>query len=294
MLMAPAAVHAQYITEAPAGGFDISKGKNYVVFYAPADIVTQMGSKIKSNQLLDKNGVNSTCDYWGDNPSLSVCNADAGLKNSWGGNDCFDITPTGYWGFAGTACFRAITDKFDLSMLDDDYILHIGFCNNSTVTGTGYNFIFADGQVKLYAGPKTRPASGFTKVGTAPNDSKWYYIEMTVAELKQKFTAFKLQKTTDGNFFQFAFEAGTASTVTTMLEPGAIVYTYTVTALKSALGMDAFFFYKKDTGSAVESITVENPGEEAVYDLHGRRTTMDHPGIYIVKTATGTKKVVVK
>ena len=47
LLMAPAAVQAQYVNEAPAGGFDFSSGKDYVVIYAPEAQVSAMGSKIE-------------------------------------------------------------------------------------------------------------------------------------------------------------------------------------------------------------------------------------------------------
>lgn len=53
MLSAAANVNAQYISEAPAGGFDFSTGKDYVIIYAPDAQVTAMGDKVLSNQNLD-------------------------------------------------------------------------------------------------------------------------------------------------------------------------------------------------------------------------------------------------
>ncbi|MBR1687473.1 MAG: hypothetical protein IJ710_02950 [Prevotella sp.] len=299
LLMASAPAQAQYTTAAPAGGFDINTGTDYIVFYAPKDIVNQMGSKVLSNQQLDADGIVSTCDYWGDDngPGLSVCNADAGLKNSWGGDDCFNITPTGLWGGVGYACFRSITTKFDLSMLTDDHILHIGFCDNGNVTsGDQFHIIFADGKVKLFLGSASR-VTGYTKVGSVNYDKKWYYIEIPVSTLKSLFGAsgFGAKQMTDNNFFQFGFEKGTASSVSTVLEPGNKYYTYTVSSLKSAAGIDAFFFYKKDT-SGINGTVSDTADDEvqAVYDLTGRRTEMNRPGVYIVKTAKGVKKVTLK
>ena len=95
MALCAANSFAQYSEAAPAGGFDVSKGSDYVVFYAPSAFISSIESNglMLSNQNLDPNGAISTCDYWGENPNLSVCNADQGDTNSWGGDACFSITP---------------------------------------------------------------------------------------------------------------------------------------------------------------------------------------------------------
>lgn len=291
--------YAQYTTDAPANGFDINGGKDYVVFYAPQDIITRMGAKIKSNQCLDPESKISTCDYWGNNPDLSLCNAESGLKNSWGSDVLFNVTPTGFWGGSGTACFRGITQIFDLSMLDDDHILHIGFCNSGVKTSTSYEFAFRGAKLQVI----NRAAAGALKVSavpaiaTAPSKAAWKYIEISVADLKKKFPKIELTKgAKEENFFTFAI-AGTKSTVSSILEPGAEVKTYDVTNLQSALGFDSFFFYKKDTSNGINDIqTSENINNDiqAVYDLSGRRVENPSNGVYVVKTAKGTKKVILK
>lgn len=296
MALCAANSFAQYSEAAPAGGFDVSKGSDYVVFYAPSAFISSIESNglMLSNQNLDPNGAISTCDYWGDNPNLSVCNADQGDTNSWGGDACFSITPTGYWGGAGTACFRSITQKFDLSQVTDDHILHFGIMDNdgSTVTkNTGMTLIFGDNDaVKLYAGSKSR-LSGYTKVGALPKNGGWQYVEIKVSQLKTLFTNLKLQQQTDNNFFKFAFNNGTASTTSTEQEPGSPVYTYTITNLGSVIGLDAFFFYKPAEASGISEMAAEGQVQQ-VYDLSGRRAEMNRPGVYIVKTANGSRKVV--
>ena len=290
------AANAQYIEEAPAKGFDVNSGTNYVVLYAPDSFVGAMGDRLESDQRLDGSGETSTCDYWGTNPSLSVCNAETGLKNSWGGDNLFNITPTGYWGGSGTACFRSVSQTWDLSTLADDHILHIGFCNSGAATSTSYKFEFCG--VKLQVTSKTRPASGYLKVGdipaiaSAPSKATWIYIEIPVSVLKESFVKNTLgTSVTGGNFFTFSLD-GTASVVDA--EPGDPVNTYTVTTLKSALGFDSFFFYKKKTSGIEDNVIDADEQVEAVFDLTGRRVENPSKGIYIVKTNKGVKKVALK
>lgn len=300
MALCAANSFAQYTEQAPAGGFDVSKGSDYIVFYAPASFVSKIeaNNTMLSNQNLDPNSVTSTCDYWGTNPDLSVCNANQGDLNSWGDDDCFSITPTGFWGGSGTACFRSITDKFDLSQVTDDHVLHLGIMNNdgSSVTkNTGMTLIFGDGDaVKLYAGSKSR-LSGYQKVGNLPKNGGWQYVEIKVSQLKSLFRSLKLQKQTGDNFFQFAFDNGTASTCTKEQEPGSPVYTYTITKLGSVIGLDAFFFYKPADVDGISEMKTEGESQvEQVYDLSGRRAEMNRPGVYIIKTNNGTRKVIKK
>ncbi len=59
MALCAANSFAQYTEQAPAGGFDVSKGSDYIVFYAPASFVSKIeaNSTMLSNQNLDPNSV---------------------------------------------------------------------------------------------------------------------------------------------------------------------------------------------------------------------------------------------
>ena len=63
-MFAMTSAHAQYITEAPANGFNFANGKDYIVIYTPEAQVTAMGSKVLSNQNLDPNRVDNQFYYW--------------------------------------------------------------------------------------------------------------------------------------------------------------------------------------------------------------------------------------
>ena len=133
------------------------------------------------------------------------------------------------------------------------------------------------------------------------NDGKWYYLDIPVSALVDEngdfgFTYDFSKPITDG-VFTFSFNKPKCSkTKKTGPAPGESVYTYEVTELGSALSLDHVFFYVPNT-SAINDLTTDNSGNndiKAVYDLSGRRTEMNRPGIYVVKTAAGMKKVAVK
>ena len=64
-LLAAGNICAQsYITPAPEGGFNTATGKDYVVLYAPQNVIDAMGTKVISNNNLDKDEVNNYLEYW--------------------------------------------------------------------------------------------------------------------------------------------------------------------------------------------------------------------------------------
>ena len=90
-VMVPASAQTGYVTEAPAGGFDFSTAKDIVVLYAPDEVITKMGDKIKSNQNLDPTNTNNQFFYWvtdWDKKDLTLVNVDReGATNSYGGSN---------------------------------------------------------------------------------------------------------------------------------------------------------------------------------------------------------------
>ena len=109
-LMAGGIASAQsYITPAPAGGFDPAAGKDYVVLYAPQSVIDAMGTKVISNNNLDKDEVNNYLEYWvtdWDKKDLTLYNVPPteGDLNSFGGEEFVNATPLYAW---GTGVFMA-------------------------------------------------------------------------------------------------------------------------------------------------------------------------------------------
>ena len=78
------------------------------------------------------------------------------------------------------------------------------------------------------------------------------------------------------------------------LEPGQEIADVTITELGTALAIESIFFYIP-TANGIDDIQASADDKaQAYYDLSGRRVENPANGIYVVKTAKGTKKVVIK
>lgn len=309
MTLLTTATFAQYINEAPAGGFDVTTGKDYVVLYAPENIISAMGTTLISNNNLDPTQTNNLLEYWvtdWDKKDLTLYNVpEEGGKNSFGTDDYINATPLYEW---GTGVFIPKAKSYDLSQVTDAHHIHIGL----------RDFGSAPSQYKFAIGSqKTIKTNGFQievnidyaaedgeYVGVGKiaggNDGKWYYLDIPVSALVDEngdfgFTYDFSQAITDG-VFAFSFNKPVCSTAKkTGPAPGESVYTYEITKLGSALSIDHVFFYVPTSDGISEMKVSSNSDDiEAVYDLSGRRTVMNRPGIYVVKTAQGMKKVTVK
>ena len=301
-VMVPASAQTGYVTEAPAGGFDFSTAKDIVVLYAPDEAITKMGDKIKSNQNLDPTNTNNQFFYWvtdWDKKDLTLVNVDReGATNSYGGSNMLSITPQWAW---GTGYFGAIGSyKYDLSMIDDDYYLHLGLCDFGNADSK-YKFEFGNTDVKgnhfdLEVNlDKGKTNGDFVGVGNMKRDGKWYYIDIPVKDLVDEDGDFGFSYDWSSkitNPFLFSFDSPTTSKMSKVLEPGAAVYTYTITKLNSAVSIDGVYFYKKDSASTgIKTVsTARGKADGAWYNLHGMRVEKPSKGVFI----HNGRKVVVK
>lgn len=301
---------AQYITEAPAGGFSAGSGKDYVVLYAPDKVITDLGDKIVSNNNLDQTQNDNVLEYWvtdWDSKDLTLYNVpEEDGKNSFGTSDYINATPIWEW---GTGVFVAKAKSYDLSAVTPEHHLHIGLRDFGSAPS---QYKFAVGSQKTIKNngfqievnvPYGDADGDYVGVGSIAggNDGKWYYLDIPVSTLIDENGDFGFvydfsQPITDG-VFAFSFNKPVCSTATkTGPAPGESVYTYNITKLGSALSIDHVFFYIPTGETAISDVTSSATGNDikAVYDLSGRRADMSRPGIYVVKTDAGTKKIAVR
>lgn len=304
--VAAAASAQTYITAAPAGGFDVNSGKDYIVLYAPDDVIAAMGSKVIANENLDQNQVDNYLEYWvtdWDKKDLTLYNVPAaeGETNSFGGTDFINATPLYAW---GTGVFMPKAKAYDLSKVTNNHRVHIGLRDFGS-SPSKYQFsigsqktIASNGFQIMVGKPLGDAVGNFVSLGSLPsgNDGKWYYIDVPVADLIDPNGNFGFEYNfsapiSDG-VFTFTFNDPVCSTATKSgPAPGESVYSYTVTKLGSALSLDHVFFYIPDA-SGVEGITVA-PEEvvEGIYNITGRRVENPGTGLYIIKSNLGTRKV---
>ncbi len=306
LLVSPSVKASDYITASPTGGFDLSQGKDYVVIYAPDEVITGMGSKIASDQNLDATQTKNSFLYWvtdWDSTSLTMINVEEdGVTNPYGGTDFLNMTPVYDW---GTGQFTATTgNEYDLSMIDSEYILHMDLRDGGnaesqykfTIGNTAKTGGTFDLAVNLDLGEMSGTLVG---VGSMPHDGNWYCLDIPVSDLidEDGDFGFDLSGFTTGitTCYTVGFNSPTCSVTTSKLLPGDEVKTYTITTLNSALSLGSVYFYKADSSaSGISEVAVSSDEEADVYDVMGRRATMNTPGIYLVKTANGVKKVLKK
>lgn len=307
LLGGTAAFAQSYITAAPEGGFNVNAGKDYVVLYAPADVMERMGSRLISDQNLDKDQVRNYIMYWvtdWDSKDLTLYNVpEEGVANSFGGEDYINATPLYAW---GTGAFTPKSTPYDLSKVTDNHYLHIGLRDFGSAPSkyrftVGPNESILTNGFQIEVGSDKGAANGdFVGVGKMPNgnDGKWYYLDIPVSDLIDENGDFGFAYDFSKPFgatesaFTFSFFEPTCSTVTKSgPAPGETVYDYEVTQLGSALSLDHVFFYIPD-GTGVENVTITDSEAVTYYDLQGRRVTNPTKGIYIAKTTNGVRKVV--
>lgn len=309
-ILSAATVCAQsYISEAPAGGFDVNGGKDYIVLYAPAEIIAQMGSKVITNNNLDETQVNNYLEYWvtdWDKKDLTLYNVpgEPGDVNSFGSEEFINATPLYAW---GTGVFMPKAQPYDLSKVTNQHHIHIGLRDFGSKPSkyqfsVGSQKTIKNNGFQIMVGASLGQGSGdYVGIGSLPNgnDGKWYYLDVPVADLVDENGNFGFEYNfaspiTDG-VFTFSFNSPECSTATKSgPAPGETVYSYTITKLGSALSLDHVFFYVPDN-SGVEAVAVDaDETVQAVYDLTGRRVENPANGIYVVVTNLGTRKVYVK
>lgn len=303
-MLATTAVSAQYITEAPAGGFDMNNGKDYVIIYTPQAQVEAMGDKILSNQNLDPEMEKNQFYYWTadwDKTLFTLYDIEDTQKNSWGGDDKLNMTPLFAW---GSGNFSAKSQNYDLSAVTDDHVLHIGFMNIGAETATKqFHFQLgpsANNSFMLQANTPVGQAAGdYVGVGAATDVNKWYYLDIPVKDLVDPDGNFGYEYDFStpykGDAFVVGFTSATVSTYTAgAVDPETGMKRITITKKGSALALDAVYLYVPDESAGVDNIVMDNDGKDANswYSIDGKRMNAkpSTKGLYI----HNGKKYVVK
>lgn len=315
MALISTASFAQYVTETPAGGFNLNNGKDYIPVYLPAPQLEQIKDKILTDNNLDPTQTNNSLDFWiddwmGDKASkvqAYVVPEGTVEKNSWGGSEYIGITPIGYKVAAGV--FTAHAKKYDLSKLTDDHILHIGICDCSgqMYMGQGADLIVAFGQNANNADfnlcfNKTGGADGIDiPVGKIKSGKIWHSLDIRVGDIRDENGEIGIPFDWDDNIDAFVLMqcADNSRTILSTakyypLEPDQKIADVEITKLGTALAIESIFFYIPETNGIEDIEASAGNNQQAYYDLSGRRVENPSNGIYVVKTAKGAKKVVIK
>lgn len=281
---------AQYITEAPAGGFDFSKGKDYIVLYAPADQETAIGDKMLTNQNLDPNMVKNQFYYWTaewDAKLFTLYDIEDTQDNSYGGSNKLNMTPLYAW---GAGHFGAKSQKYDFSSITDEHILHIGFMNIGSATASNnFKFIFGPGGDNGFSLVVNKelgtPVGTLVGVGMAPDLNKWYYLDIPVKDLVDEDGDFGFEYDFSSPMtiaFNAGFEGATPSKFNKgPVDPDTGMYSITITQKGSAMAIDGVFLYKADGSAGINDLKVTKKNNDAIYNLAGQQVSKNYKGVVI-------------
>lgn len=282
---------AQYITEAPAGGFDFTKGKDYVVLYNPQPQMEAIKGKILADQNLDPDQVKNQFFYWvadWDKKLFTLYDIEDTHNNSYGGDDKLDMTPLYNW---GSGHFGGKSQKYDLSSITDDHILHIGFMNIGSATATkNFKFIFGpggDNGFSLVVNKAVGATAGdLVGVGMAPDLNKWYYLDIPVKDLVDEDGDFGFEYNFSSPMeiaFTAGFDGATESKYTKgAVDPETTMYKITITEKGSAMAIDGVFLYKADESAGVNEVKAATKADNgAIYNLAGQQVSKNYKGVVV-------------
>jgi hypothetical protein len=275
--LVPTALHADGFTTKSLNDdgtttFDFNNTKNYVLIYCGDEEKEAMGTKVKADYRV--NDTNNFLYIW---ESTYTAKDASGMINSFG-------APEGYIDFlvsdkkwSGFGFASAEVGK-NLSMLDDSYYLHFAMKGTDSKAHASHAIIIGDEANKTQA-KFTIGATGFVDNGTTykvladfNRDGEWYSFDIPLSTLKIMGCDFSKATNYMGNVFS-ALSGGTTGT---------------------EFICDGIFFYQKNT-TGIDNVNSEESQSKSIYDISGRQVkSMKTPGMYVIKSAQGTKKVLVK
>ena len=261
------------IKKASEKPFVFSKDETYYLITLDADTKS---ANLDKDQIVDIGPNESTRNLfpW----ENTVVDAVADGDNSFG-------VPGGYtaWVTADNATWSGLGFNIDrtgltsLEGINQDYSLHFAIKSSTTQP---IDVVITDGNDKALHFVLGQENYGENvPVGDFERDNTWYNVDIPVSYLMRKGLDFRSAKVYGGNIFSIML--GTQ---------GGLKCDY-----------DAIFFHgPKGTATGIENTTVAadkayGAGATAIFDLQGRRVdNMAAPGIYIIRTPQGVKKVLKK
>ena len=247
---------------------------------------------------LEPNGTTRHVYPWGG--TLDGCSAPD--DNSFGIGSGYMSWLSTRQGWLGLGYYIQPGTGLDLSGITSEYTLHFAVKSTSTVN---YHYTVIDGNGKschLNLGPDDAWEDNATvrPIGDFERDNTWYAVEVPVSYLmKQGLDFATATNFRSGNVFNIT---AAANSVTGEQIDGRVV----------PVDYDAVFFYGPAPVATGISTMHNSQGtmhsaqgtmHHEVYDLHGQRVgnaqcimhnAQVKPGLYIVRTSTGAKKIYVR
>lgn len=260
------------IAKATGKPFKFSKDETYYVI--ALDNITK--SDLDKEQIVDI-GPNESTRFlypWED----TVTPGKAEGNNSFGNDGGYTSWVVGAKGWSGLGYSIGAIGLTSLQGITKDYSLHFAV---KSITTQSVMFTITDGNGKAYKMVLGKDAyDNVAPAGDFERDNTWYNIDIPMAFLIKQGLDFRTAKVYDGN----------------------IISVLCGTKEGNILDYDNIFFHgPKATTTGIENVIIPNGNANngniptEIFDLSGRKVnSMDAPGIYIIRSAQGVKKVMKK
>ncbi len=254
-------------------------GRDFIIFSTNGSVTEKMKAEDTDGRksiLLDcRDGVNGTkFNNWADGNSYKPGTQSGTVPDSFGGDEGWlDFTTNGGWTGAGFIN----GDGIDLTVLDEGN-WHLHFAMRGT-DACSHQIGF--GEAKFTIG--SRPfAGGVPVLGNYMRDGEWYSFDIPFSTIKALNTGIF----PDSNGGQKAYR-------------GNLIWFMSGGGQGDEIQLDNIFFWRdKSSVTAIEGVQMSgsaNTAAKGIYDIAGRKVQgMSRPGLYIIRTAAGVKKVIVK
>ena len=262
------------ITKASEMPFQFSKEDTYYIITLDSDTKKE---NLDDDQIVDigPNESNRFLYPWGDTvtPGAAIGGNSFGVE---AGYTSWETLPDKGW--SGLGFYIDRPGLTSLAGINKDYSLHFAIKSSTTQP---IDIIVADGNKKEYHLVLGQENYGDNKpVGDFERDDTWYNVDIPMSYFIRQGLDFRTAKAYEGNIFS--------------------VMLGTVGGMKC--DYDAVFFHgPKDKTSGIEQVTVPsqnglNPNiPTEIFDIQGRKVqSMAAPGIYIIRSAAGVRKVLKK
>ncbi|MCR5077168.1 MAG: family 16 glycosylhydrolase [Prevotella sp.] len=257
--------------------FDIADAQDVVLIGTSLGVTEGFNGRILKDYNVDD--VNNFLYVW---DGTYTSNTPEGV-NSFGYAEPYSYYKVGTAGWSGLGYASPAGKGKDLSMLDDTYYLHFA------MKGTAREAHLVEiGNAKLGIGDFNDNGTVTRSFANYTRDGKWYNFDIPFAEIRSLATVvFDNPTNYSGNVFA-TLSGGNTNT---------------------EIQFDNIFFYRKTSELAANGISltqsqsVSTANTEValgVFDLSGRKVAESvkgaqlPQGLYILRTATGTKKVVIR
>lgn len=261
------------IAKASEKPYQFNKDEAYYVIVL--DNVTK--GELDKDQIIDI-GPNEQTRFlypWNSN-DIPTLETDAAVgENSYGNEGGYTSWSVTDQGWSGLGFFIDASGLTSLQGIDKDYSLHFAL-KSSTSQSVMVTVRDNNGkECKLVFGQE--PYDGVTPVGDFERDDTWYNIDVPVAYLIKQGLDFRSAKAYAGN----------------------VISMLCGTQQGQKLDYDNIFFHgPKNAATGIDHVAISGENSQntiipyGIYDIQGRKVqAMTAPGIYIVRSALGVKKI---